>query len=136
MKYGTGITVDRPFDEVVEATKQTLLDHGFGILADMNITEALHFRLGVERRPYRILGACFPEVANEALDADPDIGLLLPCNVVVREDEDGRVSVLFVDPQAVLGIAELPDLAPRAGLVGQRLEAVRREIGEKLGKQP
>ncbi len=130
--YGKKIRVRGAFDEVVEITKKTLLEHGFGILGDMNLAAALHYRLGVERRPYRILGACWPEVANKAVELDPDIGLLLPCNVVVREEDDECCAISFVDPQKVLAVADLPKLEADAAVVAGKLDEVRQALADKL----
>jgi len=123
--YGFNITVAGTIEQVEERVRAELLKEGFGVLTEIDVAATLKKKLGVERRPYRILGACNPVLANQALQVDPDIGLLLPCNVVVREEEDGSIIVGFMDPAAVLKLVERDDIATLAGEVRRRLERVR-----------
>ena len=123
--YQFAVELEGDFDGVVDRTVAALKEEGFGVLVDIDIQATLKAKLDVDKAPYRILGACNPPLANQALDAEPDIGLLLPCNVVVRQLEDGRVRVAFMDPQAVLTLVDRQDVAALAQEVKERLERVR-----------
>ena len=123
--YGFTVTVPGGFDTVLTRVTEELQKQGFGVLTEIDVQATLKKKLDLDRRPYRILGACNPVLASQALDAEPDIGLLLPCNVVVREDEDGSVVVGFMDPAAVLGLVERPELEKLGADVRDRLEQVR-----------
>jgi uncharacterized protein (DUF302 family) len=105
-----------------EAITAALKEEGFGVLMTLDLQATLRQKLGVERPPYTILGACNPALANEALAAEPEIGLLLPCNVVVYADADGGTVVSAVDPEALFAVVRRDDLAPLAHEVGARLQ--------------
>lgn len=123
--YYLHVDITGNIEQVVDRTLAALKDEGFGVLMDLDIQATLKAKLGVECAPYRILGACNPPLANQALEAEPDIGVLLPCNVVVRGLDDGRVRVSFMDPQAVLSMVDNPQVAELAAEVKARLERVR-----------
>jgi uncharacterized protein (DUF302 family) len=123
--YGFTVTVPGTLQQVEERVREELQKEGFGVLTEIDVAATLKKKLGVEHRPYRILGACNPVLANQAIQADPDIGLLLPCNVVVREEEDGSITVGFMDPAAVLKLVDRADIEVLAVEVRGRLERVR-----------
>lgn len=115
------VTSPSDYASTVERVIKALKAEGFGVLTTIDVAATLKAKLGVERKPYIILGACNPHYAHQALEAVPDIGALLPCNVVVREEDEGRVSVLFMDPESVLGLIADPTV-----------EKIGRDVAEKL----
>jgi uncharacterized protein (DUF302 family) len=127
--YGFNVQMNCGFDEAVEKVTEALKTEGFGVLTEIDVKATLKKKINVDRKPYKILGACNPSLANQALSADPDIGLLLPCNVVVREEEDGAVTVAFMDPAAVLKLVEQPRVTALANEVRGKLEKVRDLLG-------
>lgn len=124
MAYGFGLALQGSVEEVEQRVTEALQAEGFGVLTRIDVAATLKAKLGVEQRPYVILGACNPTLAHQALQADPEIGLLLPCNVVVREEEDGSKAVRFIEPEAMLGVTGRDDIKPLAQEVRQRLERV------------
>lgn len=126
--YSFKSRLDGDIEAIEQRVVEALKVEGFGVLTEIDVSATLKAKLGVEKRPYKILGACSPPLANQAIDAEPDIGLLLPCNVVIREEEDGSVVVAFMDPVAVLKLVEQPMIGDLAVDVRQRLERVRDAI--------
>ncbi|MFZ5619703.1 MAG: DUF302 domain-containing protein [Pseudomonadota bacterium] len=124
MKYGFGTTVPMDFEQALDVVTEALKQEGFGVLTDIDVQATLKQKLGEDMPPYRILGACNPPLAHRALSAEPSIGLLLPCNVVVRQDDDGTVRVEVMDPKAVLALTDNPAVHELAQEVRQRLERV------------
>ncbi|HSE27978.1 MAG TPA: DUF302 domain-containing protein [Gemmatimonadales bacterium] len=120
-RYGFGRQLALPHGEAVAATKAVLATEGFGILAEIDVAATLRAKLGVEMEPYLILGACNPPLAHRALQAEPAIGLLLPCNVLVAADGPGASSVWAIDPETQFSLVDKPDLAPVAAEVKARL---------------
>jgi len=123
--YGFYTKMNGDFDATVEKVTEELKKEGFGVLTDIDVQATLKAKLDVDKKPYRILGACNPKLANQAIDAEPDIGLLLPCNVVVREADDGTIVVGFMDPASVLGMVGKEELNSLGGEVRSKLERVR-----------
>jgi uncharacterized protein (DUF302 family) len=123
--YGIGTTVPVPYTKAVERTKEALAAEGFGVLSEIDVAATLHKKLGVDFRPYVILGACNPPLAHRALLAERDIGLLLPCNVVVYEaDEPGHSVVTVLDPVAAMRLSGNDAIQPIAEDVKARLTRV------------
>ncbi len=123
-KVGFGKTVNMDFDAAVARVTEALQAEGFGVLTEIDVAGTLKKKLGADMPPYRILGACNPPLAHQAIQAEPEVGMLLPCNVVVRQDAAGAVRVEFMDPQAVLPLLEKPGIAELAGEVKARLQRV------------
>jgi len=126
--YGFSVQMSCGFDEAVERVTEALKTEGFGVLTEIDVKATLKKKLDVDRNPYKILGACNPQLANQALNADPDIGLLLPCNVVVRQEDDGAITVAFMDPNAVLALVDKSGVEQLAGQVRAKLEKVRDQL--------
>lgn len=121
MSYYFSRTIDRPFEAVVDDIIARLKEQGFGLLTDIDVQAALKARIGVAIGKYRILGACNPVFAHQALQVEDKLGVLLPCNVIVRETPDHKVEVASVDPVAAMERAGNPALTPTAEQVRKRL---------------
>lgn len=121
--YGMGGKVSLGFSEALAKAKEALAAEGFGVLCEIDVQATLKAKIGVDRTPYTILGACNPHLAHQALSQEPDLGLLLPCNVVVYENEEG-VWVKAIEPGKMLSVVENPGLDPVAAQVREKLRKV------------
>jgi len=122
--FGFGKVVDASFDDAIEKVTAELEKEGFGVLSDIDVAAKMKAKLDKDMPRYRILGACNPALAYQAISAVEDIGLLLPCNVLVREDSEDKVHVDFMDPESVLSLVKDPGVAPLASDVKSRLQRV------------
>jgi uncharacterized protein (DUF302 family) len=127
--YVFSVTSPKDYESTIPMVTEALKQEGFGVLTTIDVAATLKAKLGIERKPYIILGACNPNFAHQALEAEPDIGALLPCNVVVRTEPDDTVSVVFMDPVSVLGMVSQPGVDKLGHEVREKLmrvaEAVR-----------
>ncbi|MDX1585132.1 MAG: DUF302 domain-containing protein [Balneolaceae bacterium] len=124
MNYFYSKSTDLDFDEAIEAVTENLKEKGFGVLTEIDVRATLKKKLDVDFKNYRILGACNPSFAHKALTAEDKIGVMLPCNVIVEEHEDGRVEVSAVDPVASMQAVPNSDLKPIAEEVRENLREV------------
>ena len=122
--YTFTAVLPEPIEQVRPRVEAALGDEGFGVLTEIDVAATLKAKLGVERAPYLILGACNPQLAHRALEIDPSIGALLPCNVVLRESDGSGTIVEIIDPAAALGIVESPGIAPIGAEAAERLRRV------------
>lgn len=127
MEYGSTITTELDFEEAVARTRAALADNGFGILTEIDVQATLKVKLGQDMEPYVILGACNPRLAHQALEVDRAIGLLLPCNVVVRRDGE-RTIVHALDPQVMVSLPDRPELQPVADEAAKGLAAALQTV--------
>lgn len=126
--YSFSTEFEGGYEEAISRVTEELAREGFGVLTEIDVKATLKKKLDVDRKPYIILGACNPALANQAMNAEPDIGVLLPCNVIVREEEDGGITVTFMDPESVLRLVDRREVQPLAEEVKSRLERVRDAI--------
>ena len=123
MSYYFARTIEAPFEDAVSRTKAALAEEGFGVLTEIDVAQTLKSKIGVEFRPYRILGACNPTLAHEALRLEDKVGTMLPCNVVVQDAGNGRSEVAAIDPVASMQAIDNPELKAKARQVAEKLQA-------------
>jgi len=126
--YSFSIKVNADLPAVEEKIIAALADEGFGVLTEIDVQATLKKKLGLEKRPYKILGACNPQLANQAIEAEPEIGVLLPCNVILRQDENEQNMVTFMDPEAVLTLVDREGIVELAQEVRARLKRVSESV--------
>ena len=131
MEYGITVRTEVPFPEAVRRVREALAAQGFGVLTEIDVRATLRDKLGEDMEDYLILGACNPPLAHRALQAEPAVGLLLPCNVVVAERAEGGSRVSFMDPVAVLDMIDNPDLWPVAAEARERLKRVAEALSAR-----
>jgi uncharacterized protein (DUF302 family) len=122
--YGFSKSFDMPYQQAVEKVTAALKAEGFGVLTEIDVKATLKSKLGIDFRSYVILGACNPPLAHQALSAEREIGLLLPCNVIVYEEDDGKAVVSALNPMVALGVVDNPALEDVAAKVTQKLQQV------------
>lgn len=126
--YGLKVTLDCSIEEAEAKAIEALKEEGFGVLTEIDVKAVLKKKLDVDRKPYKILGACNPVIANEVLNIESDVGLLLPCNVVLREEEDGSITVSMIDPEAMFTVVDNPAVADKVADVKARFERIMAAI--------
>ena len=129
MTYVRSITLDLSYGDAVTRTREALAEQGFGVLTEIDVQATVKDKLGQDMEPYVILGACNPQLAHQALEIDREIGALLPCNVVVRE-QDGGSTVLILDPQIMATLPGRDELQPVADEASRRMDAVLASLGQ------
>ena len=127
-QLGIYVHLKMDYQTALTRTTEALEVEGFGVLTEIDVKEAHKKKLGVDYLPYKILGACNPPLAYRALTAAPEVGLLLPCNVTVRELEDGSIEVAMIDPLMMMGVINNPALKPIADEARARLERVAQSL--------
>ena len=126
--YGFNVTIKSSMEDAEAKVRDALMAEGFGVLTEIDVQKVMKAKLDVDRTGYKILGACNPTLAHKAIDAEPDIGLLLPCNVLLREEADGQVTIGFMDPVSVLELVNNPKVAEVAPIVREKMQNVANSL--------
>lgn len=129
--YAYQTKLDLPYEQAIDTVTTALKKEGFGVLTEVDVKDTMKKKLDVDFRKYAILGACNPPLAHQALETQLDIGLLLPCNVIVYETDDGGSMVSILDPLSMLGVVENPQLDPVAEDARSRLRRVNQSLKQK-----
>jgi len=127
--YGFNVTMKTSMEDAEAKVREALMAEGFGVLTEIDVQKVMKAKLDLDRTGYKILGACNPHLAHQAIDAEPDIGLLLPCNVMLREEDNGDITIGFMDPVAVLGMIDNPKIGEVAPQVKAKMEKVAASLG-------
>lgn len=128
MQFHITTTLSLPYEEALEKTRAALKSEGFGVVSEINVSATLKEKIGAEFRKYHILGACNPNIAHKALETEPLVGLMMPCNVIVYETDRGTV-VSAIDPEVAMGVVQAPALADLAADAKARLQRVIQSLG-------
>ena len=131
MSYYFAKTLDLPFDEAVTKAREALANEGFGVITEIDVQKTMKAKIGADMRPYLILGACNPRLAYEALQLENKVGVMLPCNAVVYEEDGGGATLLFIDPMQTIAAAD-PALREIAQTVRDKLARVADRVAERL----
>ncbi|HEY9050408.1 MAG TPA: DUF302 domain-containing protein [Gammaproteobacteria bacterium] len=126
--YGFNITMKTTMADAETKVREALMAEGFGVLTEIDVQKVMKAKLDIDRTGYKILGACNPNLAHQAIDAEPDIGLLLPCNVLLREESNGDITVGFMDPVSVLQLVNNPKVAEVAPIVREKMQSVAKKL--------
>ncbi|MCW8853963.1 MAG: DUF302 domain-containing protein [Gammaproteobacteria bacterium] len=126
--YGFNVTLQTTMEDAEAKVRDALMEEGFGVLTEIDVQKVMKAKLDIDRSGYKILGACNPNLAHQAIDAEPDIGLLLPCNVLLREEDNGDINIGFMDPAAVLTLVDNPTIAEVAPVVREKLQRVASKL--------
>ncbi len=124
MSFAFSVILEMDFDAAVAKVTDTLKAHQFGVLTEMNIDSILKAKMDIDMSRYLVLGACNPPLANQMIEIDPDIGSVMPCNVLVRDAGNGQIVVVFLDPETVFGLSVRPEIRPILTSAKQKLLAV------------
>jgi uncharacterized protein (DUF302 family) len=127
-QLGIHVRLNTDFETAIQRVTDALKVEGFGVLTEIDVQGTLKKKIDVDFRPYKILGACNPPLAHKALTADAQVGLLLPCNVVVSQEDDGDIQVSIIDPISMLGVVNTPEIEPVANEARTRLERVAKSL--------